>query len=262
MILVFSLVGGFIHYDYSQKNIHNNKYSKATYAPVLLSFFHQVATAVVASFSVMIVKNYESLLKRNAIKSEIVNTQLSSLMHQIQPHFLFNTLNNLYALTLEKADKIPVALLHLSNLLRYIVYGTEDNKIALNKELEAIEWYIAIFQLRFDESLNIKKNIDSDVSIIIPQNSLLTLFENAIKHSQIGQYENGYISLDSKVINNELIFTITNTIDEEQETIESNSGVGLSNLKKRLEIIYPNQEVLFTSNQLNLFIATLKLHNA
>ena len=258
LIIVLSFISGVLHSNYYHPTFYWIENPYIILQPFFVAVILQIVTALAASFTAIIVINYKGLLKRNAIKSEIVNTQLIFLMHQIQPHFLFNTINNLYALTLEKSDKMPIALLHLSNLLRYIVYESKDNKIALKKELEAIEWYIAIFQLRFDETSNITKNIESDTSII-PQNSLLTLFENAVKHSQIGQYENGYISLVSKVVNNELVLAITNTIDEEQEMLQSNSGFGLSNLKKRLEIMYPDKNILTIANDGKLFVATLNI---
>lgn len=169
-------------------------------------------------------------------------SELQLLRSQLSPHFLFNTLNNLYGLSITQHQKIPGLLLKLSDLLRYSVYDTKQEFVPLNSELTYIENYIELEKTRLGERLmlniNIQKAHGEDVHI--PPMLLIVFVENAFKHSKNTFDRHIWIDIDLRVIDNDLLFIVKNSCPH--NTIESRaseeSGVGLANTLKRLELLY------------------------
>ena len=206
---------------------------------------------------------YKSLDEKKTIENKFLQTQLQLkeqelrfLKMQIHPHFLFNTLNTLYGLSLKKSEKTPEMILKLSNLLDYILYQVDKPLVLLKDEISHIEDYISLEKSRFQDSLKIMfhKNIIDDKLVIAPM-LLLPFVENAFKHgAQIDGVVNVLISL--KMDENELNFTIKNSAISKEN---SKKGIGLDNIKKRLEMFYPAQHFLEVLQEEKVFRVNFKI---
>tara|TARA_B110000046_G_scaffold184622_1_gene223612 strand:- start:6221 stop:7276 length:1056 start_codon:yes stop_codon:yes gene_type:complete len=206
---------------------------------------------------------YKSLDEKKTLENKFLQTQLQLkeqelrfLKMQIHPHFLFNTLNTLYGLSLKKSEKAPEMILKLSNLLDYILYQVDKPLVLLKDEINHIEDYISLEKSRFQDSLKImfNKKIIDDKLEIAPM-LLLPFVENAFKHgAQIDGIVNVLISL--KVDENELNFTIKNSAISKEN---SKKGIGLDNIKKRLEMFYPGQHFLEVLQEEKVFIVNFKI---
>jgi len=174
-----------------------------------------------------------------------LETELLFLKTQISPHFFFNTLNNIYALSLDNSPKTPKIILKLSELMRYLLHETKNKTISLEKEIMYLQDYLDLERIRFGDLLKINLNISGDISdkVIAPM-LLLSFVENAFKHGankNIGEIK---IDIDFTVQENFLYFKISNptpSISAHSQTINSKSGIGLKNVEKRLALGYEKE---------------------
>jgi sensor histidine kinase YesM len=204
-----------------------------------------------------------SWLQKELLEKEKQKTvvELKALKAQINPHFFFNTLNSIYSMALDKDDRLPGTVLQLSDLMRYFLYVSRDNFILLEKDLTVVKEYIALQKIRSGEQLSVQINKDGEVSEqkIAPL-LLITFLENAFKHGAKGSSENTFIRLDIKVERDKLNFTVENnkgTIDE-VNTGEYN-GLGLENVKRQLELLYPGKHLLNIKDGKDRFVVALQL---
>lgn len=211
----------------------------------------------------LIMNNYKSTLKNEDLKNKILESQLQLkeqelkfLKMQIHPHFLFNTLNTLYGFALKKSDDAPEMILKLSNLLDYILYQVDKPLVFLEDEISHIENYISLEKIRFQESLSINFIIETDLkNIQIAPMLLLPFVENAFKHgSQINDVLK--INIYLKTTNDFLFFEINNST-KNNSTLKK--GIGLDNIRKRLNMLYNNKHQLNIARNENLFNVQLKI---
>ncbi len=200
----------------------------------------------------------KELLEKEKQKAEV---ELKALKAQINPHFFFNTLNSIYSMALDKDERLPGTVLQLSDLMRYFIYGSKDNFISLEKELIVVNDYIALQKIRSGEQLSIEINKQGDVidQKIAPL-LLITFLENAFKHGAKGSSGNTFIRLDIKVEKNKLNFTVENNkgVIDEVNTGDQN-GLGLENVKRQLELLYPGKHELNIKDQQDRFTVALQL---
>jgi len=201
----------------------------------------------------------EKLQQENeAIKLEM---ELKLLRSQISPHFLFNILTNLVSLARKKSDQLETSLLMLSGLMRYMLYDS-GKKISLEQEVEYLESYIALQTLRFGRDVRIVSNIElshEDANYTIEPMLLIPFVENAFKHGT--DYVNQpVIDINLTVKEGELVFQVKNKFDRETDTSkDKSSGIGLSNVRSRLTLLYPGRHDLVIQNDHNLFSIHLTL---
>lgn len=196
--------------------------------------------------------------------NEIVNlekeksaTELNLLKQQINPHFFFNTLNNLYALSITKDKQTPEVILQLSELMRYVIYKGKEDFVPLKEELNYIEDYVQLQQIRLHKKLDYKFDITiSDKEQQIPPLLFITFVENAFKHGIEPAEGNCYLHLSLTSDQYDLVFTAVNSIEEKLDT---DAGIGLKNLKRRMELRYPDKHSLESFEQHNQYSAILKL---
>jgi len=174
--------------------------------------------------------------------------ELNLLQSQLSPHFLFNTLNNLYAISITRQEKIPPLLLKLSDLLRYSVYETRQSFIPLKEEVQYINNYISFEKIRIGERLNLStdiEEIDSEGAKIAPM-LLIVYIENAFKHSKNTLDKKIFIDISLKTVDGNIIFSSKNSCKELKENKGTGkaAGLGLDNVKKRLQLLYPNEYIL------------------
>lgn len=189
-----------------------------------------------------------------------LSAELSFLKAQVHPHFLFNTLNNLYALTLKQSAKAPQVVMGLSEILRYMLYECDKNTIPLKKEIEILESYIALEQIRYEDRLDLNFNIQGVVqNQQIAPLLMITFLENAFKHGTSEQVGEVWIKIDCIIKDQQLKFTVANSKANSEVAKKPSGKLGLNNLKKRLEILYPDAHVLVTDEDENMYLASLEL---
>lgn len=181
------------------------------------------------------------------LKNERVNAELMHLKSQINPHFLFNTLNNLYGLALEKSDQAPPLILKLSDMLRYTIYQGKKEQVLLSEEINYLNDFIQLQQVRYHKPVNITFDHDLTHSdLTISPLLLLILVENAYKHGVEKLTDDAFIRIKLDVNDKTMVFKIENNFDESEK--KPPTGIGLQNLTQRLKLIYPDSYQLdFTS---------------
>ncbi len=201
--------------------------------------------------------------RKNELIQENLETQYAFLKAQVNPHFLFNALNNIYSMAVQQEQReIAQGLENLSGIMHYLTYESDDKKVPLKKEIELLKNYIAIEELRFDDTddTTISFSLEGDISnkLIAPV-LLLPLVENAFKHG-IKPDHTCLVSIQLKVEESFLICNIKNTVfDFENKEIKSH-GIGLENVRKRLELQYPKQYSLSTKRQGQYYLAELEIN--
>jgi LytS/YehU family sensor histidine kinase len=192
----------------------------------------------------------EKILVQEKLRSEMLH-----LKSQVNPHFLFNTLNSIYSLSRSRSEQAPGAIIRLSKILRYMLYETGQKTVSLQEELKVMNDYIELQQLRFGQrlKLDIQKNIDSPETAIAPL-LLLPLVENAFKH---GSNEGGTISISIVLNNNILSFGVTNPVAHTSFK-PTEEGIGLVNIRRQLELLYPRATLQITPGE-HAFNVDLKI---
>lgn len=176
-------------------------------------------------------------LRNREITIEKERTELQFLKTQINPHFFFNTLNNIYGLAYTKDDNTPKVILKLSDAMRYIIYETEKDYVTLDKELRFIENYIELERIRVNREANIKLNIDIvNRQLRVAPLIMLSFIENCFKHGNIGDIPESMIEINIWSEGSRLNFTAANTTSE--ISVAESGGVGNANVNKRLKLLY------------------------
>ncbi|PRY12366.1 histidine kinase [Pontibacter ummariensis] len=225
----------------------------------LLQYAMGGLVTVFISSALKVTGNFIRNERRNKeLETQKLMAELAYLKSQVNPHFLFNTLNNIYSLAYKQHPETPDAIMKLSLLMRYMLYESNDTLVSLEKEVEHIKNFIDLQRLRLREGTSIKFNIEGDLSNkrIAPM-LLMTLVENAFKHGLVSKNEIGII-MNLDVQDNSLTFnTINNTSSHKKREY---GGIGLENLKRRLKLLYPNGHILKFQEKEGTFYATLKLY--
>jgi two-component system LytT family sensor kinase len=185
--------------------------------------------------------------KREVIEKEKARAELNFLKAQIHPHFLFNTLNNLYSLTLKKSDKAPEVLMKLSDMLDYMLYQCTEPHVPIQQEIELLHNYIELEKLRYGDRLNFKmEELIDDKNTPISPLILLSLVENAFKHGASGDIGKPKIDIRIQVSNRVLEFDVFNSkpLLKQKDVTDFKKGIGVSNVKRQLDLIYPGQHKL------------------
>jgi sensor histidine kinase YesM len=194
------------------------------------------------------------------LKIEKKEAELNYLKSQTNPHFLFNTLNNIYSLARDKSDLAPESILRLSKILRFMLYETGGAYIAIEQELKIISDYIALEKLRYDDSLRINFNHDiEDMKQALPPLLLIPLVENAFKHGVSETRSQPFVDIHLSVSKRQLTFVVKNSAETIPETVKEN--IGLSNLRRQLELLFTDFN-LSVQQEGSVFIATLKINLA
>jgi len=210
---------------------------------MFVNFFGILFLALAFAAAIRIAR--DSFARRQQVKE----AELKLLKAQLNPHFLFNTLNNLYGLSVIKSDKLPDLMLKLSDLLRYSLYETKDAYVALEKEIQYLENYIALEKIRLEDTANIQFTKEGNLdSIIIAPMLFIVFVENAFKHLDTTKNTSSKVQVTIRAHENTLFLECINTInplDSSANSIEKGrSGIGLENARKRLDLLYPDRHTL------------------
>jgi LytS/YehU family sensor histidine kinase len=188
-----------------------------------------------------------------------VETELNFLKSQINPHFLFNTLNNLYALALKKSDLTPDAILKLSAILRYLLYESNTPTVSFDKEKEIMEAYIDLELLRLTDKDNLHFTISADKPYHLPPLLWLPVLENVFKHGTRTMSGNNVVEYYFEIKNDQLFIFSKNNEKMLAKSTSENGGIGLTNLEKRLEILYPHKHSISARHENNYYISEVKI---
>lgn len=192
-------------------------------------------------------------------QSENLKTELSFLRSQISPHFLFNVLNNIVAMVRLKSEELEPTIIKLSSLLQYMLYESGDEKVLLKNEIESLQNYFDLQKLRLNKNVKLQIHFDvkEDWHSIEPM-LLIPFVENAFKHNN-GVINNSEISIELNVLNNNLFFKVKNNYMQNNGAKDKISGIGLANVKRRLDLLYPNTHRLQIDNLNGWYEVYLKL---
>jgi LytS/YehU family sensor histidine kinase len=213
-------------------------------------------------------KYYKNWMRSQDIANEAERKRLASelqvLKAQLNPHFLFNTFNNLYVLALQKSDKTPVVISKMSDMFHYILYECNATEVPVSKEIKLIEDFIELEQLRYTDRLSVsfEKHVDS-YNYLIPPMLLYTFVENCFKHGSSPDPDSPWIKISIRIKNESFIFEASNSIPKaKKRDKEITGGVGLLNIRRRLELIYPQNHQLNISNGNDEFFVKLVINKA
>ena len=180
--------------------------------------------------------------------------ELNYLRSQTNPHFLFNTLNNIYSLARDKIDLAPESILRLSKILRFMLYETGGAYIAIEQELKIISDYIALEKLRYDESLRINFNYDiEDMKQALPPLLLMPLVENAFKHGVSETRDQPFVDIHLSVNKRQLIFVVKNSTEAFPVNRSVKENIGLSNLRRQLELLYTDYNLICSARRICVY---------
>lgn len=218
------------------RSLENEKMNAAF---VFRGMLYQLIGMLYFSFIKLIIRNIKLKDRNQQLEIEKKKTELDYLKSQTNPHFLFNTLNNIYALARKKSSLTEESILKLSDILRYMLYGTEYAYVPIQQEIKIIEEYIALEKLRYDNSLQIQfDTVIQNPETKIPPLLLIPLVENAFKHGVSETITTPFIHISIQVNNSLLNCTVSNSIDPQNISKELSENIGLRNLKRQLELLF------------------------
>ena len=230
-----------------------------------VSLFSMIIPFIFLSWLARITENLVlNTIRKEQLEKQAIQTELSYLKSQINPHFLFNTLNNIHTLVYKQAATAPEAVLRLSSLMRYMIYESNAYTVPLSREMAYIQDYINLQQLRYKKAPVVDLQVDGDSNACFIAPLLFIHFlENAYKHSP-ARLKPGDIKVKLEVRENSLNFSIENPVAASQRsasTLEEAGGIGLPNIKKRLQLLYAGAHTLETESIGDRYSIRLEIHD-
>lgn len=223
---------------------------------------YSVGAAFLFGISKLVYNNITLKQATQQLAIEKKEAELNYLKSQTNPHFLFNTLNNIYSLARDKSDLAPESILRLSKILRYMLYETGGEYISVEQELKIVGDYLALEKLRYDESLRINFNYDvEDMKQALPPLLLIPLVENAFKHGVSETRGQPFVDIHLSVRNRQLSFTVKNSTELSGVDREIKENIGLSNLRRQLELLYTDYNLAVEPGN-SVFTSILKINLA
>lgn len=257
-ILINSFISFYIAYPWEQID---DPYLEMPYISFIFGSFEATMSMVILAMTIKLLKIFaKNQLTITNLENTNLKTELTFLKNQINPHFLFNALNNIYVQTRKRPKDAPESVMLLSELLRYQLYDCSKDKVYLKNELDYINNYLALERMRRTESnINLTVNGSPNGKMIAPF-LFIPFIENAVKHGLETQ-KDAYIDIQFDILDNQLRFTISNPVLKvDNRPKQKDGGIGLVNVKRRLALLYPNQHNLSISNDANTYLVVLELN--
>ncbi|MBL7825213.1 MAG: histidine kinase [Saprospiraceae bacterium] len=226
-------------------------------------FWGNLVVTIISTILRVIMDWWRYQNEKQVLLTQTIQSELRFLKSQINPHFLFNTLNNLYALTLKKSDKAPEIVLKLSEIMRYMLYECNERRVPLSREIQYIYNYLDLERLRQPKDADIRFIVEGNISNQIVAPLLFVPFlENSFKHGLNHMVTGaGFVRLSLLVSDEDLEFSIENSkVDQiPKENHARSGGIGLVNVRQRLNILYPENHTLEITDEPNRYVVTLRL---
>lgn len=265
LFFCLDILSGIFIFNYSYENYFDaNLPALARYSILFLSEALLVSFFITTTTFIKLLRDWftmqDDTLRLKEMERQKLESELQSLKSQINPHFLFNTLNNIYSLALDNSAKTPEMILKLSELMRYIIYDCREVTVPLRKEIEFIKNYISLEQLRLGEKTKVTFESDINGEVKIAPLLFINFLENAFKHSS--KSEGSFIHVYLKQISEKVVDFIVENSKDSDDIQEYNpySGIGLENVKKRLELLYPKCYELDIEKNINIFRIKLTIN--
>jgi two-component system sensor histidine kinase AlgZ len=196
---------------------------------------------------------------RRQLETEKLNAEIKFLKAQVNPHFLFNTLNNLYYLSTIKSDTAPLVISKLSEVMRYMIYDSNHEKIQLAKEIEYMQHYMGLERLRLRDGVPLEFEVAGRTDILISPLILITFLENAFKHGVSNGNDQCWIKARLEINENRLVYKIANSKIKTMSYPADGEGIGLKNVKRRLDLSYPGKHRLDIDDREDSYSVTLTI---
>lgn len=223
---------------------------------MMIPFLTSLVGSAFYEISLWISKRENELTR---IKKEKLDSELKFLRSQMNPHFLFNALNNIYALSVLGSSKTPEYIQRLSEMLRYVMHDSVKHKVSIQEEIDYVQHYINLFQLKEEGKMNIEFDLgDFDKSRVITPLLFIPLVENAFKHGGLEDLEKGWAKISVDMVGDILSFRVENSLAEKNEK-DATGGIGLENIKRQLALLYPGKHEFKNEGFNDRFEASLKL---
>lgn len=218
------------------------------------------AFVLLISLPLRLTKNwFKKMELEKKLKTQQLEAELRFLKAQVNPHFLFNALNNIYALSFTHSDKAPEMILKLSDMMSYMLYDCKEESVRLSAEIAYLKNYIALHQLKKDGEQNIDFQVSGDVaSIKITPMLFIPFFENAFKHGNLDDIKNGWLKSSMVVEDGNLKFQMENSVAPERKKYQR-GGVGLDNIRERLRLLYPGRHQFSIDEDQETFSVKLQI---
>ncbi|MEZ5026756.1 MAG: histidine kinase [Chitinophagales bacterium] len=263
LIAFFVWIQHVIFQHYFQPNSHSNNDQKDKPPLVAIFYVNALFYLIPVAFAIAVQTGKRLLsveIQRQETDNINLQTQLQLLKYQLQPHFFFNSLNNIYALVDAAPDKAKQTLHSLSKLMRHLLKSSEAEKVSLADEVEFLNQYIALMTIRQNANTKIETNFPKHIpTISIAPLLFVSIVENAFKHG-VSATKPSWLYFELSINNEqEITFTSKNYIFPKNQNDVSGSGIGIENLKKRLALLYNNKHTFQINSTENLFIVTLTL---
>lgn len=225
---------------------------------VLMSVFFAVTCVGLLRF---VEEYFELEARRKELENQQLTSELQFLRAQVNPHFLFNTLNNLYYLAVNQNTRTPEVIAKLSGMMRYMIYESNHPRVPLDKEIDYIENYLSLERLRLEDNVPITFEVNGTTAgIRIAPLILITFLENAFKHGVSSSAKAPWITVKLDVDRNECVYRVANgKLSEESKTLHDKSGIGLQNVRRRLALTYPDRHYLRITDTDERYEVVLKL---
>ncbi len=246
IIAFLVLIYSFIHPDHSHLQLLHPLQSYFTFsaATVVRESLWVFVNILFATSIAFLRKNYNEKDLIATLEKDNANYKLKYLRSQLNPHFLFNTLNSIYSLSLQKSDKIPEVIIKLAGLMRYMIYDCDEEKISLKKEIEFIRNYVDIEKIRYQADVRFSVEGETD-GIMIEPFLFISFIENGFKHALNNSYNDAFIYITIKVHSGQIVLNVINNTDIDLETQSKKIfGTGIKNSKSLLELAYPESYAL------------------
>ena len=266
-VYVFTALGRIMIVHIGETLVREQPFTQEPIIDILTDIRHLASGYLPAVFSTVLIfvsikffTNYKAIKEKELyMLNDKVTSELKTLKAQLNPHFLFNTLNNIYALSIENSPQTSVSIEKLSKILDYVLYRCNTKYVAISSEIELLENYIELEKLRYDDRLKLTFNNNIEMDGEIAPLILLSLVENAFKHGA-GE-DSGSPEIDISIHNTSHLFTfvISNTIATSTDDTERIS-IGLENIKKQLDLIYQDKFELILDHKPKIFTVTIKIN--
>lgn len=240
--------------------IPDNKaiFSNMHYTVVILSF---VVILIISSLFKFTSMYYKNIQLQQELENQHLEAELKFLKAQVNPHFLFNTLNNIYTLSYMKSEKATLMIMKLSELMRYMLYDSNQPKVDLQKEIQYLQNYMELQRLKTPDEQKINFEVEGNTQgIKIEPMLLVPLLENSFKHGNIGDDPSAWVNSKLQINPKFLQYTIQNSLPSTPKQKDKQGGIGLENIEKRLKLLYPKRHEFTTKRAEKEFHAALKIY--
>ena len=246
VLLFLMIIYSFVHLDENPLSLLQSfqphfTFSSTTIIRESLWFFVNIIFAINIAF---MKKTFDEGDLVTSLEKDNTNFKMKYLRAQLNPHFLFNTLNSIYSLSLQKSDKAPEVVIKLADLMRYMIYDCDEEKISLNKEIEFIQNYIEIEKIRYKADVRFSVEGETD-DIMIEPFLFISFIENGFKHAFNNSYNDAFIYITIKTEPGQIVLNVINNTNIDLETQAKRiNGTGMKNSKSLLELAYPDSYAL------------------